>query len=231
VAALARDVAKCYHTPCLGSVIGPHFAFVARTDAGNRMSLVEYVNHGKFDSTEPCWLTCKGIETRIIPYHAMRIGSSPDTMDPRIISGKRLRKSAPLPLHTHASDQEDLYYYEAQTSSLCWGPDESFWTELFLVDTYFGSEKNHTTYLTPTQGADPGDGIDPPLGGRDSMRKPLFDPRENFLLKIDRRIEQVATEYSALVETFNNRMEEYVRTKNSAPYHGEAAEELTCPLG
>lgn len=141
----------------------------------------------------------------------MREGAFPSLRDTRQINKKYLRRSAQLPLQHHSSDQEDLYYHEAQTSSLCWGPDESFWTELFLVDTYFGSEKDHVNYLTPTQGADPGDGIDPTLGGRGSMRRPLFDPREYFLLKIDRRIEQVATEYSALVETFNKRMEEYVR--------------------
>jgi len=146
----------------------------------------------------------------------MRIGSSDTTKDPRRIFGKRLRKSEPLPLRTHSQDKEDLYFHEAQTSSLSWGPDESFWTELCLVDLYYGSEQNYNTYLTPTEGADPGDGLDPPLGGRAFMRKPLFDPREYFLLKIDRRIEQVATEYGALVETFNNRMEEYVSFRDLA---------------
>jgi hypothetical protein len=149
-----------------------------------------------------------------IPYHALRLGPIHSTKDPRKISGKRLRKSEPLPLRLESTDQEDLFYHGAQTSSLCWGPDESFWTEVFLVDTYFGSEENHLTYLTPPQGRQPGDGSDPPLGGRGSMRKPLFDPREYFLLKIDRRMDQVTTEYSALVETFNKRMNEYVCFSN-----------------
>jgi hypothetical protein len=147
----------------------------------------------------------------------MRLGPIGSSKDPRMISGKRLRSSGPLPLRTELNDKEDLYYHEAQTSSLCWGPDETFWTELFLVDTYFGSEPNHVTYLdTPLHG-NPGDGSDPPLGGRGSMKIPLFDPREYFLLKIDRRIEQVATEYGALVETFNKRMEEYVSKSRDSP--------------
>jgi hypothetical protein len=141
----------------------------------------------------------------------MRRGPCSSTQDPRIVSGKRLRKSEPLPLRSESTDQEDLFYHEAQTSSLSWGPDESFWTELFLVDTYFGSERNHRTYLKPHSNVKPGDGFDPALGGRGTMERPLFDPREYYLLKVDRRIEQVATEYSALVETFNTRMEEYVR--------------------
>jgi hypothetical protein len=140
----------------------------------------------------------------------MRRGPFDITKDPRRISGIRLRKSEPLPLRSESRDQEDLYYHEAQTSSLSWGPDETFWIELFLVDTYFGSEKNLGTYLNTPRNGSPGDGLDPPLGGRGSMEVPMFDPREYFLKKVDRRIEQVATEYGALVETFNKRMEEYV---------------------
>jgi hypothetical protein len=146
----------------------------------------------------------------------MRRGPVNNTKDSRRISGKRLRKSGSLPLQSESRDQEDLYYHEAQTPSLSWGPDDTFWSEIFLVDTYFGSEKRLETYLdTPTNG-NPGDGSDPPLGGRGSMELPMFDPREYFLLKVDRRIEQVATEYGALVETFNKRMEEYV--SNRTPF-------------
>lgn len=137
----------------------------------------------------------------------MRRGPLRDTKDPRKIVGKRVRKSEPLPLRFESRDQEDLHYHEAQTSSLSYGIDEWFWTELFLVDTYFGSEENRKEYFTNCA---EGDGLDPPLGGRGSMVTPRFDPREYFLLKVDRRIEQVTTEYSALVETFNKRMEEYV---------------------
>ncbi|KAH5157993.1 hypothetical protein HBH69_071140 [Parastagonospora nodorum] len=144
-----------------------------------------------------------------ISYHAIRLGPIGTTTDPRKVSGKSLRHSAPLPLRSHTGNDEDLYYHEAQTSSLCWGPDETFWTELFLVDTYFGSEQNLGTYLENPSLTIPGNGFDPPLGGRQMMKEPVFDPREYFLMKIDRRIEQVATEYRALVETFNKRMEDY----------------------
>jgi hypothetical protein len=149
-----------------------------------------------------------------IPYHAMRRGPLAGTEDPRIIGGKRLRKSEALPLGHHSSDREDLYYHEAQTSSLSWGADEWFWTELCLVDTYFGSEEKHKTYLT---GCQEGDGLDPPCGGRFHMIAPRFDPREYFLLKLKFRIEQAVTEYNALVETFNKRMDEYVRHTHALP--------------
>jgi hypothetical protein len=146
----------------------------------------------------------------------MRYGPLEGTEDPRMLTGrslqesetKRLRKSELLPLRKYSSDDQDLYYHEAQTSSLSWGTDEWFWTELCLVDTYFGSEENRKTYFT---GRTSGDELDPPTGGRFSMRYPRFDPREYYLLKLDFRVEQVATEYGALVETFDRRMEEYVR--------------------
>jgi hypothetical protein len=144
----------------------------------------------------------------------MRPGPVRATKDARRIYGKRLRKSSLLPLQSESRDQEDLYYHEAQISSLSWGPDETFWSEIFLVDTYFGSEKKLETYLNTPRDGSPGDGSDPPLGGQGSMEIPVFDPREYFLMKIDRRIEQVATEYRALVETFNKRMEEYVSSED-----------------
>lgn len=129
--------------------------------------------------------------------------------DNRTIDGKRLRKSDILPLQVESGDAEELCYHEAQTSSLSWGPDEWFWTELFLVDTYFGSEEILVNYLT---GSQDGDGFDPPLGGIGRMVDPCFDPREYWLMKLERRILQVTEEYTALIETFNRRIDEYVST-------------------
>ncbi|KNG51349.1 hypothetical protein TW65_01364 [Stemphylium lycopersici] len=42
------------------------------------------------------------------------------------------------------------------------------------------------------------------------MATPLVDPREHFLVKLRFRIDQATTEYSALVETFDKRMDEYI---------------------
>ncbi|KAH7095359.1 hypothetical protein FB567DRAFT_601211 [Paraphoma chrysanthemicola] len=142
-----------------------------------------------------------------IPYHAMR---EIDATDPRTIFKKPLRKGGTLPLKKFANIKEDLYYHEAQTSSLSWGNDEWFWTEIFLVDTYFGSEENRREYFA---NYDEGDGFDPPLGGQSSLKKkPHYDPREYFLRKLDVRIAQTAIEYSTLVETFTERMEAYAES-------------------
>jgi hypothetical protein len=48
------------------------------------------------------------------------------------------------------------------------------------------------------------------------MVNPIFDPREYFLIKLDFRIQQVDTEYSALIETFNSRMNDYVSSHTMA---------------
>ncbi|KAF2869771.1 hypothetical protein BDV95DRAFT_497619 [Massariosphaeria phaeospora] len=132
----------------------------------------------------------------------------PPIRDHRNIRQKPLRTTEPLPLREWSTDEEELHFYEAQTSSLSLGPDEWFWTEYFLVDTYFGSEQKLHEYIANYPS---GDGFDPPLGGRGTMNPPCFDPREYWLFKVDRRVHQVTVEYTSLIETFNKRMEEYAR--------------------
>ncbi|ORY13750.1 hypothetical protein BCR34DRAFT_648073, partial [Clohesyomyces aquaticus] len=112
-----------------------------------------------------------------------------------------------LPLRADSRDGKLLYVYEAQISSLSLGPDEWFWTEFFLVDTYFGSEHKLHEYLSNCK---PGEGFDPPLGGVGMMDNPYFDPREYFLVKLVRRLQQVVRESTSLVDTFDERMEDYL---------------------
>ncbi|OAL50526.1 hypothetical protein IQ07DRAFT_679915 [Pyrenochaeta sp. DS3sAY3a] len=154
-----------------------------------------------------------------LPYHAMRHGPLESTQDLRIISGKRLRKSEPLPLGSHSRDQEDLYYHEAQTSSICWGISEWFWTEIFVVDTYFGSEESPNTYL---RDCPYGKGSNPLLGGSGTLNDPRFDPREYFLRILEYRMEQVATEYGTLVDIFNRRMENYLNNTRHESAHSSS---------
>lgn len=131
--------------------------------------------------------------------------------DSRTIRDEQLRLSEPLPLRRESKDGEELYYYEAQTSSLSWGPDEWFWTEIFLVDTWYGSEESYKTYVR--------DELDPPLAGGRRLKYPCYDPREYFLLKLERRLEQAVNEYHALIGTFHKRMKEYVRLRLSNTFN------------
>ncbi|KAF2472112.1 uncharacterized protein BDR25DRAFT_221124, partial [Lindgomyces ingoldianus] len=111
-----------------------------------------------------------------------------------------------LPLRSCSKDKELLFVYEAQTSSLTLGPDEDFWTEYCFVDTYFGSEEKLHEYFS---NCNPGEGFDPPLGGVGKMDTPCYDPREYYLKKLERRVRQVTRESTSLVDTFDERIEDY----------------------
>jgi hypothetical protein len=133
----------------------------------------------------------------------MRIGRYVE--DHRTIAGKRLRKSELLPLQSESKDPDELCYHEAQISSLCWGPDETF-----LVETFFGSEPHYDKYLDPM--IDPITNLtlrlDPPTLASDLSLS--LDPREYWLRQLNVRISQVVQEYTALIGTFSKRMETYV---------------------
>jgi hypothetical protein len=133
----------------------------------------------------------------------MRLGK---IEDPRYVGEHRLRKSVLLPLQSELQDLNDIYYHESQISSLCWGPDESCWTELFFVETYFGSEPDLETYLRPPPNMQT---RDPPTR-QFSDPAPYWDPREYWLKQLDVRLAQVSYEYAALIGTLTRRMEAYV---------------------
>lgn len=133
----------------------------------------------------------------------MRLGKIEDQ---RYVGEHPLRKSVLLPLQSELQDPNEIYYHEAQLSSLCWGTDESCWTEFFFVETYFGSEPDRETYLKPRTGVQT---RDPPTK-QFSYPTPYWDPREYWLKQIDVRLVQVCYEYSALIGTLTRRMEAYV---------------------
>ncbi|KAF2739823.1 hypothetical protein EJ04DRAFT_425947 [Polyplosphaeria fusca] len=142
-----------------------------------------------------------------IPYYAVRSG--PTVLDRRKLGSKPLRTYDELPLKSFSSDGETLYFYQAQTSSLCLGPDEWFWTEYFLVDTYFGSERGLHKYFDDCKY---GEGFDPPLGGQGKLTNARYDPREYWLMKVNRRMAQATREWFALVDAFDERMKSYRNT-------------------
>lgn len=133
----------------------------------------------------------------------MRLGKIEDQ---RYVGEQPLRKSVLLPLQTELQDPNEIYYHEAQISSLCWGPDETCWTEYFFVETYFGSEPDRETYLKPPTNIQT---RDPPTI-QFSYPRIYWDPREYWLKQIDVRLAQVCYEYSALIGTLTRRMEAYV---------------------
>ena len=53
------------------------------------------------------------------------------------------------------------------------------------------------------------------LGGSSIPKSFYYEARESFLAKVDVRVHQVTEEATALVETWDERMREYVRTRKS----------------
>ncbi|KAF2137333.1 uncharacterized protein K452DRAFT_236025, partial [Aplosporella prunicola CBS 121167] len=110
--------------------------------------------------------------------------------------------SRKLPLaRNHGEDQD--YYHECQLSLLVTGVDEWFWTGYCLVDTYYGSEEEWSTYFEGD------DSSEPATGGASTLQYPIWNPREYFLAVLARRMAQATLEWRVLVTAFKERMEDY----------------------
>ena len=143
-----------------------------------------------------------------IPFYALRKGKRKP--DDRNILGTSLREVFQLPLdeYCNPSNQEtEEYYYEAVASIGVIGIDEWVWTGYCCIDTYFG-EENWREYLNSSPGEK--DGNDGPSGGWIWQMRPLWNPREYFLVILHRRMIQATTEWTALITTFVGRLDVYV---------------------
>lgn len=139
-----------------------------------------------------------------MPFLSLRRRSSQNPQDDKRKLGRRsLRAFRKLPLARDKAEEE-YYYYEAHTSFLVTGVDEWFWTLYCCVDTYFGSEPEYRTYLDGQYGSDPA------TGGFLWLKFPRWNPREYFLVVLSRRMMQATREWRALIDAFEERMEEYV---------------------
>ncbi|OCK86435.1 hypothetical protein K432DRAFT_284700 [Lepidopterella palustris CBS 459.81] len=138
-----------------------------------------------------------------MPFLSLRRRSSQNPQDDKRKLGRRsLRAFRKLPLARDKAEEE-YYYYEAHTSFLVTGVDEWFWTLYCCVDTYFGSEPEYRTYLDGQYGSDPA------TGGFLWLKFPRWNPREYFLVVLSRRMMQATREWRALIDAFEERMEEY----------------------
>ncbi|EKG16111.1 hypothetical protein MPH_06677 [Macrophomina phaseolina MS6] len=142
-----------------------------------------------------------------ITFFALREGSA--NSDPRSVRGRRLRSTRLLPL----SDGRELYFHECQISLLVTGVDEWVWTGYCFVDSYFGKEEDYEDYFKTT----PNDpyGRDPATGGTRWLRYPLWNPREYFLWVLAARVTQATQEWTLLINTFEERMDNYQEERES----------------
>ena len=138
-----------------------------------------------------------------VPFYALRRG--PEKQDNRRLDDHCLRTSRALPLGRPEEESHD-FYHEAHASLLVTGVDEWVWTAYFCVDTYFGAESNWQSY--PNIGSS---GHDGPTGGWIFQKHPFWNPREYFLAVLKRRMIQVTAEWTVLIDTYQQRLNHYVR--------------------
>jgi hypothetical protein len=138
-----------------------------------------------------------------VPFYALRRGS--EKRDSRQLDGQCLRASRALPLCRFEEEIHD-FYHEAHASLLVTGVDEWVWTAYFCVDTYFGAEPNWQSYPKITSS-----GHDGPTGGWIFQKHPFWNPREYFLVVLKRRMMQVTAEWTVLIDTYEQRLNQYVR--------------------
>jgi hypothetical protein len=97
------------------------------------------------------------------------------------------------------------FFHEAQVSVLLVGIDEWVWTLYCLVETHFeeahdlGELERHVTLME-----------DAPSGKFASYERPIWNPREYFLLVLCRRMDQATLEWQNLVETLDQRLKDLV---------------------
>jgi hypothetical protein len=156
-----------------------------------------------------------------MPFYALRGADySSDARDkaPNFMSKTRahsgkLRASQVLPLE-FSSEEGKLYYHEAQISFLIYGVDEWFWTAYFFEDDYFkfnSKDSREKDWSGPDNR-----GIDAPIGREHSLKHPVWNPRQYFLIVLSRRTTQITKEWRNLISAFEERMTEYVSI-NSLP--------------
>lgn len=131
-----------------------------------------------------------------LPYYALRRGAMTDA------DSRGLRRCGRFnPIGTNTGDPE--YLYEAHISVLVTGPDEWFWTALCCVETYFDSRESCQRYYDQ--------GFDAPTGAAQPMEFPVWNPRQYYLLILSRRMGQITKEWANIVNTFDKRLQYYVR--------------------
>lgn len=124
-----------------------------------------------------------------------------------VLTSMKLDSSRELPLSPNAASRggDAIYYHEAQLSLLIFGVDEWLWTAYCCPDTYFGSEKY------AEEDFDDGNGADPNAGGAVMIEQPVWNPREYYLMLLQRRMSQATHEWTELVNAFTERMDQFVR--------------------
>ena len=106
------------------------------------------------------------------------------------------------PLDATVGSQQDLICYDAATSCVVFGKNDSNWKSYCNVETWFDSEHDVQAYLDT--------GRDGPSGGARLASEPCWNPREYFLLVLCRRLMQLGMEWGHLSTVLMERLNTYV---------------------
>lgn len=132
-----------------------------------------------------------------LPYFALR-RSKYILQDTR-----KLRKSRTfLRADQQAVNEDHECIHEAQISFLITGVDEWFWTALCCVDSFFEAERPIDVLYQEQK--------DAPTGGMRRSSKPMWNPRQYFLIVLAVRLRQVRKEWENILFVIDERLSKYV---------------------
>ncbi|KAL4904774.1 hypothetical protein BDW74DRAFT_21820 [Aspergillus multicolor] len=133
-----------------------------------------------------------------IPFFALRRSV---TGTPTSQSHVNRRKGEFQASFSTCTGDEKEFFHEAQISVLLVGIDEWVWTLYCLVERHY-SETGPEDVKKYIQS-----GMDAPSGQGINYSMPIWNPREYFLLVLSRRMSEVRSEWSNLVQTLETRFE------------------------
>ncbi|KAI9708419.1 MAG: hypothetical protein M1828_002991 [Chrysothrix sp. TS-e1954] len=120
---------------------------------------------------------------------------------------RKIRQSRPASATSRAgTGGPGDFVHQAQISILITGIDEWIWTALCCVDTYFETDDQteEMYYLN----------LDAPTGAENTCDKPIWNPREYFLVALANRVHQVTLEWAIIICEFESRLSKFFWTKD-----------------
>jgi hypothetical protein len=149
-----------------------------------------------------------------IPFYAWRV-SDKAREDYRLdANASRLRQSQDVSFLNWDGLRTSDFLYEAQTSCLVAGSDESHWVAYGFVDTYFedpDEAKETVEAYHEDSVQDGGLHVDPLTFGVIAAEQAISTPREYFLCVFQIRIAQAKREWEQVVGKIQQSVREYVQ--------------------
>jgi hypothetical protein len=125
-----------------------------------------------------------------LPYYALR--QTKDAAE----DGRKLRARIRfMPPGSQGKAMKALYLHQAMISVIVFGVDEWVWTSICFVETYFRTEESIDRYFAGVH--------DAPSSAGTPADRPIWNPREYYLMVLSRRIHQVTLEWYNVLAGFD----------------------------